>query len=62
MVYSTTINESTTFAWVMVPARESVPKIKVDLQIIKEVSHITITNLNKRRITVSMPIEKKFEY
>jgi hypothetical protein len=59
MVYSTEIKESTTFAWVMVPSRGAVPKVKVDLQKKNGIAHITIKNPNERSIAVSMSIEKK---
>ncbi|MDP4679599.1 MAG: heparinase II/III family protein, partial [Cyclobacteriaceae bacterium] len=58
MVYSTEIKEPTTFAWVMVPARGAVPKVKVDLQIKNGIIFISIPNADTGDVSVSMPIEK----
>lgn len=58
MVYSTEIQESTTFAWVMVPAKGTVPKVKVDLQKRNGLVYISIKGADSESVEVTMPLEK----
>lgn len=58
MVYSTEIKEPTTFAWVMVPSRGAVPKVKVDLQKRNGIAYISIKGADSENVTVTMPLEK----
>jgi len=58
MVYSANISQSSTFAWVMVPSRTEVAKVKVKMNVKDDLANITISNPNDSDINITMPLEK----
>ncbi len=56
-IYSTKIDKSATFAWVLVPARGLVPHVKAQiLQLNKNEIHLRLTPIGERPIEVTVPI------
>lgn len=58
IVYTTEISGSTTFAWLLVPAKEMVPKIKAEIQITGSIATLSIEKNGDTRVHISLPIEK----
>ncbi len=58
VIYFTNIKESKTFAWLLIPAKNEVPKLESQYKEENGIVNISIKGNNKKVISITLPVEK----
>jgi len=57
LIYSTTIHQSSTFAWILAPAKGNIPTIHAQFQEGEEVVKLSISRSDLNPVSITLPLD-----